>query len=971
MFKFNNNKKPQNALGNILKMRYSFNSGQSNSYSRDESIDQGKFKNNKGRGVGYNGIEFMNHQNYLEQLIKYQKAQLQQQQQQLLLTQQQYEYNLQLQHQYRLQCQLNQNHLNVHHNPVVNIQQTNMFRMLPPVKWDSQIYGKSDHVCSGVYYLNNQEEFQVLEPYEIIIIPKCDNTVTVRDVSHVDVSKNKSSKFKEMEVEVEIKKGDKNIELENVRDEFLSEKKIGINYDKNQEIEVNVYETKSYNGEIYFENEINQVFDDLSFESLNNRNIEVDLNECYNHEIQDEQILGTESELEEVCFCDNQGEIEIEEDSVLVIKYKNDHVETDILDLMERNIDNCVIDGNPYYYENFVRSFSYNDYSFYGSQIGPSLAEFGGNYTHLANNDFLLQGNDNSKLIEISKDENEEQEQDESQGEKTKGEQKIEEIQEKDMRNIDTNSESKSPSNNKRSLEELNEKTQRFNLLLEKINRMEQMNISFKEAFINEKWNLSFNLTNKSNSLDDDEAKQDEDQSEYDKSVSEYSVLDTVKDIYDSNSHIVYKDVKNGICESSSERLDEIENELEQGEEQIQRYIQAINDYFANEGLLSVCESRLNTHRWERNYENAMCSLNNQLKDSSCSSNITSESDPGSIADFEVNSRFNMNKDKTKEDLVISELKDVTNLEEHKDSLILSDEMTEEYNNKLVKYSPQEECQKHDSNEIKVKDTKNLKQNLKENSQSIIVESPEAHLFPVSPNHKKSEMASPNSTSGTVLVSNKTNNNVPSSSIKSDQKVKIPMINIPNSNDTSRKMSPSNILKKSQNVFKKSNTFLHAGSTQKNNSLMGSDPNKELKRDDEILARLSQCRVVNSKIIKLATNNNGSLNDNNGDNINKNCKNTTNIRPRMNTCSVTFPSSNYSQSIYNNFNQYTNKLAHEKMTRGPVYNNSFGGKCVNTQVKPHVPIQIKKEPNLGFRSLLSNGIKVNMTELMKPKVIRR
>ncbi|OII70750.1 uncharacterized protein cubi_00895 [Cryptosporidium ubiquitum] len=971
MFKFNNNNiNSQNVLKNIFNMRYSFNSGQLNSYGGIGNTDQGISRNDKGGVVSYNGIGFVNQQNYLEQLIKYQKAQLQQQQQQLLLTQQQYEYNLQLQYQYQLQQQLNQSHLNVHQNPHIHNHQVNLTGVAGTV--DSQVNEKVENMYSGVYYSNNQEEFQSLEPYEIIIIPKCDNTVTVRDVSHVDLSKNRNSRSREMEIEVEIKKGDKDIELENIRDEILSEKKISMNSDKNQEIEVNVYETKIYKGDLCSKNDVTQILDDLSSDSLNNRNIEVDLNECY--EIQDEQILGSESEPEERCSYDNQGEIEIEEDSILVIKYKNDHVGTDILDLMERNIDNCVIDGNSYYYENFVRSFSSGNHSSYEDQAGQNLIGFGVNHCYLVNHDSLLQACHNSELVEILEDgeeENDEEQQqqrnkDEDQRKEIEEEKQVEETQKKVEGGTDANSEAESSSNSKKSLEELNEKIQRFNLLLEKINKMEQMNISFKEAFLSEKWNASSNMASGFKDLDDNENKLDENQSEDDKSISEYSVLDTVKDIYDSNSHIIYKDVRNSKCESSSERLDDVENELEQGEEQVQRYIQAINDYFANEGLLGVCESRLNTHRWERNYENAMSSLNNQFKDSSYNSDAISKSDSSSVADSEVDSEANIDIDEIKDDEVIAGIENKISGEEQENSLVPFGEPGKVFTNKLVhnKHNPEEKCSNQDLSQINVEDTKALVKSPTENPQSTANASQEAHLFTVNPGHTETEMAAPNLTSGTVLIS--------SNSTKCHQRVKIPMINIPSSDDIPKKISKPDILKKSQNDFnKKGKTFLHANSTQKNVSLAGNHSNKEAKKDNEILTRLSQCRVINSKTIKLVTNSNKNLNDSDNINTNGNEQNTTNLRPRMNTCSVAFPSSNYSPYIYNNFNQHTNKLTCEKITRGPVYNNSFGGKCVNSQNKPQVPVLARKEPNLGFRSLISNGIKVNVTELMKPRVIRK
>ncbi|KAH8585100.1 uncharacterized protein ELE39_003491 [Cryptosporidium sp. chipmunk genotype I] len=969
MFKFNSSIKPQDVLGNIFSMRHSFNNNQLHSHSG--SRGQVGSRNEIG-AIGYNsGIGFVNHQKYLEQVIKYQQVQLQQQQQQLLLTQQQYEYNLQLQYQYQIQHQLNQSSFNIHQNPHLCNQTTNI-NGVATTALDSQTHWKAKNMYPGSCYSKDQEELQVLEPYKIIIIPKRDNTVTVRDVSHVDLSKNNSSIYQEIEVEVEIKKGDKDIELQSIRDELLSEKKISVSSDTNQEIEVNVYETRNFEEVICSEDEVDRKLNDFCYEPFNNRNIEIDLKECYNHEIQDEQILGSESEFEEVSSHDNQGEIEIEEDSILVIKYKN-NVGTDILDLMEQNIDNCVIDGNSYYYENFVRSFSSGDYSSYESQIESNLMGLGGNYCYVVNNDSLTQSSHSSKLVEILEDEEEEQEEkdNEDHAEKAKREQEFKkDTQTRDEKELNTKSATGSPKNGKESLEELNEKIQRFNLLLEKINKMEQMNISFKEAFLSEKWNLNSSLVSGTKDLVGIQEKPDESHLEDDKSISEYSALETVKDIYDSNSHIIYKEIE-GSLESSSERLADVESEFEQGEEHVQKYIQAINDYFAREGLLGVCESRLNTHRWERNYENAMSSLNSQFKDLSLNSDVVSESGPESVAASEAEFEVDTDKNETKEDKV----KAGVSGEYHEDSLAINDKFMELHSNNLVKgeHILEEKLQKQDLIQLGTEQREAQRQNFTESSQFTTTENSEAHLLLVNPISTETEMSACNSASRTVLVP-KTRSMTLSNSTKGYQKVKIPMINIPNSHDSPKKTFLFNSLKKPQNDLKiKGKTFLHASSIQKNVNLAGNDSNKELiEKDDEILARLSQCRVVNSKTIKLATsNNNNSFSCNPNYNMHGSGQNTINFRPRMNTCSVTFSSSNNSSSTNNHFSQHATKRACEKMTRGPVYSNSLGGKILNNPNRLQAPVQVRKEPNLGFKSLISSGIKVNVAELMKPRVIRK
>ncbi|KAK9173387.1 Uncharacterized protein cmbei_300820 [Cryptosporidium meleagridis] len=979
MFKLNsiNNShhhtKPQNVLGNKLTMKFPFNNDQLCSYSGGGNRGQRITRNEMSGTVGYNnGAEFLNHQNYLKQVIKYQQVQLQQQQQQLLLTQQQYEYSLQLQYQYQLQQQLNQSRFNIQRNSHIHNQPTIMNGPVTIVP-DPQTFGKADHMYSEVCYSNDQRELEVLEPYEILIIPKRDNTVTVRDVSHVDLSKNKSSRYKEMEVEVEIKKGDKDIELETVRDELLSEKKINMDSDKNEEIEVNVYETRNFEEEKYSENIFGQKFNDFGYEPINNRSIEVDLNECYNCEIQDEQILESESELEEVSLNANQGEIEIEEDSILVIKYKN-NVGTDILNLMEQNIDNCVIDGNSYYYENFVRSLSFGDYSPYESQTEPNLLGFGDNCVYIVNNESFSQSNHTSKLVEVLEDEKNEQEEKDGKyhfQEANKKEETEEDIQTKEEKGLDTKSEVGSPKNSRESLEDLNEKIQRFNLLLEKINKMEQMNISFKEAFLSEKWNLNSNLNSGKNGLDGIKGKIEENQLEDDKSASESSALGTVNDIFDSNPHIIYKNVEDRSFESSSERLEDIEGELEQGEEHVQRYIQAINDYFAKEGLLGVCESRLNTHRWERNYENAMSSLNSQFKDSSYNSDAFSESDPesaiDSIAVSEVNSDFNEDKG--------NKVMDGVTDKHHVDILDVSDKFIDEHNNDVIKdeYGQEDKFRKQDLLQLEAEEMITQEQNLIKNSQFSSPKDSRTQLSPVNPIHIENKMLTSSSISRTVLVS-KTKNEALSGSTKNHQKVKIPTINIPNPSDAPKKIPSSNILKKPQNDSKiRGKTLLHANSAQKNANSAGNEPNKEIiDKDDEILARLSQCRVINSKTIKLVTNNNNNnLGGNTGYKTYEKSQSNVSFRPRLNTCSVPFSNSNSLSSTNNNFNQHANKRACEKMTRGPTYSNWFGGKPAHNQNRPQAPVQERKEPNLGFKSLISSGIKVNVTELMKPRIIRK
>ncbi|KAL5369430.1 hypothetical protein CPHLJ_3g810 [Cryptosporidium parvum] len=969
----NNNIKPQNVLRNQLTMRYSFNNDQLYSYSGGGNRGQLVPRNEMSGTVGYNnGVGFVNHQNYLEQVIKYQQVQLQQQQQQLLFTQQQYEYSLQLQYQYQLQQQLNQNRFNIQRNSHIQNQPTIMNGPVTTLP-DSQTFGKAENMYSEICYSNDQRELEVLEPYEILIIPKRDNTVTVRDVSHVDLSKNKSSRYQEMEVEVEIKKGDKDIELETVRDELLSEKKINMNSDTSEEIEVNVYETRNFEEEKYSESSFDQKFNDFGYEPINNRSIEVDLKECYNCEIQDEQILESESELEEVSLNGNQGEIEIEEDSILVIKYKN-NVGTDILNLMEQNIDNCVIDGNSYYYENFVRSLSFGDYSPYESQVEPNLLGFGDNCFYIVNNGPFSQSNHTSKLVEVLEDEKNEQEEKDNKDhfqETNKKEETEENIQTKKEKVQDIKSEVGSPKNSRESLEELSEKIQRFNLLLEKINKMEQMNISFKEAFLSEKWNLNSNLNSETRGLDGIKGKMEENQLEDDKSVSECSALGIVKDIYDSNPHIIYKNVEDRSFESSSERLADVEGELEQGEEHVQRYIQAINDYFAREGLLGVCESRLNTHRWERNYENAMSSLNSQFKDSSYNSDAFSESDPESAVDSIAVSEVNSDFIETKE----NEVMDGVANKHCEDVLDIPDKFVDEYNNDLIKdeHNQEDKPPKQDLLQLEAEEIKTQEQNLIKNSRLSSPKDSKTQLFPLNPIHIENKMAATSSISRTVLVS-KTKNEELSNSTKNHQKVKIPTINIPNSNDIPKKTSSSNILKKPQNDLKiKGKTLSYANPTQKNANLAGSEFNKEIiDKDDEILARLSQCRVINSKTIKLATNNNNNnLEGNKGYNIYEKSQSNVSFRPRLNTCSVPFSNSNNSSSTNNNFNQHANKRACEKMTRGPASNNWFGGKLTNNQNRPHAPVQVRKEPNLGFKSLISSGIKVNMAELMKPRIIRK
>lgn len=935
MFMFNSNNnthlKSQDALGNNIGMKYPLISGNINLHNGNGIIFQGGPKSdNCGVAGCYGGRGCVNHQNCLDHLIKHQQIQLQRQQQHLFLAQQQYEYNLQLQYQYQMQQHLNQSHLNMHQNPQSYYQQ----RGISGGGVCAQLYGQAEEVYPEACYPNNHEELQVLEPYEIIILPKCDNTVTVRDVSHIDLSKNKSSASEEVEIEVEIKKGDKDIELGSIRDELLSEEKINLDSDQNQEIEVNVYETRTGEREYFSKEDLIQGLNlSDSTDSVGNYNIEVDLKECFTNMIQDGQILGSDSELEEVYLYDNQGEIEIEEDSVLVIKYKNERVETDILNLMEQNIDNCVIDGNSYYYENFVRSFSSGDYSSYENQTkAVGLVGFGGSDCYFVN-DPNNQDNQNYSLIETWDEKKLNLEQEPEQEKEQKEEEELLRV-EQEKRVVNTK-------NDKEGLEELNEKIQRFNLLLEKINKMEQMNISFKEAFLSEKWKVHSNSVIESKKSSENSNTR-ETQPEDGKSESEYSALDTVKDIYDSNSHLIYKDSGDEKCISSFEELADVESEFEQGEEQVQSYIQAINEYFAREGLLGVCESRLNTHRWERNYESAMISLNNQFKDSLGS---------------DTGSEYVEDDSEDGQDLSVQFVEDY-NVSDN--GQVGSEKRPPVYES--VQLEPEDtKCRLEKSSQIYTKEDSRV-QLASTTDTAIHVEAPKAEY--------------PGSTSGAVLLSNNTANKASSNnSPKSQQRVKIPMINIPRSNESLNKTPSSFNAPKGfqREIKKKTKTPLQANSAHKNACLAGNLPSKDSAgKDDEILARLSQCRVINSKTIRQTTNNNNSTQINTNSKTDKKSAPTPlNHRPRISTCTIAFSSSNYSSSTYNNFSQHANKSACEKVTRGPVYYNSFGSKSGINQYKPHVSAQVRKEPNLGFKSLITSGIKVNMTELMKPRVIRK
>ncbi|KAJ1607403.1 hypothetical protein OIY81_2933 [Cryptosporidium canis] len=922
MFMFNNQGvNSKDAHVNKARMRYPLNSGQLNSHSGNGGFYQRRPMNEVGGAAGFGGVGSVSHQNYLEQLIKYQQVQLQQQQQQLLLAQQQYEYNLQLQYQYQLQHHLSQSRLNMHPNSQSGHLQRNITGggVVCP-----QLYGQPEDVYSGAFYQNTSEELQVLEPYEIIILPKCDNTVTVRDVSHIDFSNNSSSGSKDVEIEVEIKKGDKDIELESVRDELLSEEKISMGSVSSQEIEVNVYELKNDEEDQFSEENVIQDPNVSDPGSVGSKDIEVDLKECYDSGVKEDQIFESESELEEVCLYESQGEIEIEEDSVLVIKYKNDKVGTDLLNLMEQNIDNCVIDGNSYYYENFVRSLSSGDYSSYEVCTDTGLVGLGDGCCYYLE-DSSPPETQHLELIEISSGSDQHEEEQEKEHElQSSSNLDAPEIKEE---GVDTKNEDSSLSSDKEALEELNEKIQRFNLLLEKINKMEQMNISFKEAFLSERWNLSTDLaTIESKSLSQ-KSKTGETHSDDDKSVSECSILDTVKDIYDSNPQVIYRDSCDEKCISSYERLADIESELEQGEEQVQSYIQAINEYFAREGLLGACESRLNTHRWERNFESAMSSLNSQFKDSY-----------GSDSDSEFNGYEAQGKAETEHG------------HGHGGNEYSQDQPDDYVVNESGSSVPDSISPVHGSIP-------------KQSEHAHIAEkgtgASGAQLVHAAGSRTSQESKRPSSPSGTILLSNSAISKTPKGPAVSHKKVRIPMVNIPNSNDSSTKLSSLHTLNESQNEARKKGKL----PTHKHACSAGNEPTKDsVEKDDEILARLSQCRVINSKTIKQAANstNNNLLN-----------KNTLNPRSRMNTCSATFSNSNNTLSTYNNLNQHASGRACEKITRGPVYNAGLGGKGVISQNKPHVSVQMRKEPNLGFKSLITSGIKVNVAELMKPRVIRK
>ncbi|KAH8742177.1 hypothetical protein FG386_003504 [Cryptosporidium ryanae] len=720
--------------------------------------------------------------------------------------------------------------------------------------------------------------------YDILLLPRCENKLTVRDVSHSELSLKSSSKKEDAEVEVIIKNGDKSVEFDCLKDELLSENKIHCDKKLANEIEVDLYENE---GNINNSGSYQLKEGRNSCESIHNSQFKVQV------EDNSSQLAFTSEEIcQELVFdfenseskCNDKegskqdesdisekrkGEIEIDEDSLLVIKYKNNgNIEQDLLNIMEGNMNNCVIDGNSYYNENIV--YGYQNHIFTVNNHPEVVEVINGNLLSVEigtesglgivreeeaslNPVIPLEYVENSN-IEIG----------------VPAESEIQELEEYRCINEEESEDETS--------QLLNDKIGRYNLLLEKINKIEEMNILMKQVVLNEKRRYYDELSDIEGQRSDEYKEANENcylnENEID-SLGLRNSFETVRDYYKSNSTVLFCDDKddnmqipdehtalkmssmsdisknnevNATSDKNYESFEhqsmrdivkqsckkacdeecggthhvkdqmnnvESENGFKGSEEQMEDYIRTINSYFSSHVSESSCESILNTQRWEKKYQTAM----NSLK-------------------FQINQQEYEESENEDDRLRMKSAKESNNA-----------------NSSLESSSKKKEFETRQEGIVEMCKNTEKETSVSSNGLEIVKEN------------------------GLVII----NSSLSIENDNLDRKTK----------DNAYVPSPLSIEQKT-------------GTTR----VFGSQDNFKI-RDNEILERLSQCRVINSKSVR--------------------------------NSSTVIPS------------KYTNTELN------PCNQRCFGEtetKTADTQ-------------NLGFRSLINNGIKVKVSELVKPRIIKK
>ncbi|KAH7647705.1 hypothetical protein FG379_001504 [Cryptosporidium bovis] len=724
--------------------------------------------------------------------------------------------------------------------------------------------------------------------YDILLLPMCENKLTVKDVSHSELSLKSSLKKEDSEVEVIIKNGDKKVELDCLRDELLSENKIHCDKKFASELEVDVYENeKDLNnlGSYHLKHE--------KTNSENTNNFQIKLENNYNgnqfvfasEEICQELVFdfvndGNESNSNEKGASKHdenndkekrKGEIEIDEDSLLIIKYKNnERMGQDVLDIIEGNMSNFVIDGNSYYNESIICGYQTCNNNMFTIDNCPEIIEIiNGNVLGAevgSGNEFEPVREERINITQITPLEYVTNSKVEIE---VPIEPKIQELQEYNYYNVEKE-ESEDETN-----QLFNDNIGRYNLLLEKINKIEEMNILIKQVVLKEKRRYYDEMNAMEGKKNSENKGTKEDcylnENEIDVLGSRDS-FDTIRDDYKSNStglfcddkdetikmpdegytdeiNIINESVENNETEKNvnderSEYFDkrtadknniedgcdedcgsisyirdqidsvDLENEFKGSEEQMEIYIKTINSYFSSQGPESSCESILNTQRWERKYQTAMNSLNDQIKQQENEEN---------------GNEYNILK--------------VRNTVENND------------NNVSTKVA-----------------IRNVETEIKQDDLGDICKRTENKIVT---NNNSFEIVKEN---GLVIMDSSANVSSESSSKKTKNNIFI--------------SSPLHIEEKTE--------ITNASGSQSN-----------LKKDNEILERLSQCRVINSKSIRNSTT-------------------STSSKPTNTDLS----SSNCSDSIKAEMKSY-------------------------------------EAQNLGFRSLINNGIKLKVSDLVKPRTIKK